>query len=102
MYQDCTDWMTSRAAWLSSQMYDDYASKAAHGIYGDVNNDKVIDADDALLILRHSLKIETIPEAFLPLGDVNSDGDINSSDALAVLRSSVGLKDAGILAGQEI
>ncbi len=102
MYQYCTDWMTSRAAWLSSQMYDDYASKAAHGIYGDVNNDKVIDADDALLILRHSLKIETIPEAFLPLGDVNSDGDINSSDALAVLRSSVGLKDAGILAGQEI
>lgn len=56
---------------------------------GDVNKDKQINASDALLILRHSVKeIELTGNDFI-WGDVNKDTLVNSSDGLQILRYAV-------------
>ena len=93
MYDYCSDWLTSRAAWLSSEMAPDYGKSA--GIVGDVTGDDAVDATDALETLRHSLGLTVIPDERLSLADVNSDGAIDSTDALAILRYSVGIADEG-------
>ena len=58
---------------------------------GDVNNDNVVDATDALLILRASLGLDTFTEEQSFFGDVDEDGMITSNDALEVLRYSISL-----------
>jgi len=56
------------------------------GYLGDANNDGKVTAADARLILRHSAKIEILPETVHHLADVNGDGKINASDARIALR----------------
>ena len=61
------------------------------GLLGDVNSDGVVDAIDALLILRASLELDKFDETQSFLGDIDGDGTITSNDALEVLRFSVQL-----------
>ena len=61
------------------------------GLLGDVNNDGVVDAIDALLILRASLQLDTFDAVQTFLGDVDGDAIITSNDALEVLRYSIQL-----------
>ncbi len=100
MYDYSVDWMNSRAAWLSAQMYEDYNKSG--GLIGDVNDDGFVDSQDALELLRSSLDLSELPEYVLPRADVNSDGAIDSLDALAVLRHSVGIVDEGSVVGKEV
>ena len=61
---------------------------------GDVNGDGVINAVDALCILRAVVALPataTCPSIPSFLGDVNGDGVMNAVDALCVLRNVVGL-----------
>ena len=62
-------------------------------IYGDIDFDGNITANDALLILRSSVGLETFTTKQSALADIDSDNTITSNDALAVLRFSVGLVD---------
>ena len=56
---------------------------------GDMDNDGVLSAKDALAILKHSAGAE---KGVNPLfADINGDGIINSKDALAILKISAGL-----------
>ena len=64
------------------------------GPLGDVNNDGVVDATDALLILRASLGLDTFDDTQSFFGDVDEDGMITSNDALEVLRYSINLPAA--------
>lgn len=50
---------------------------------GDVNSDAQINASDALAVLKHAAKINTVDIA---LADVSADGIINSTDALLILK----------------
>lgn len=56
---------------------------------GDVNADKAINASDALLTLRHSVKEITLENEPFTRADVTKDGTVNASDALQILRYSV-------------
>ena len=56
---------------------------------GDVNNDKKINASDALQDLRHSVNEIQLKGTEFSAGDVTKDGTINASDALQILRYSV-------------
>ena len=61
---------------------------------GDANLDKEVTADDARLVLRVSVGLETLgkePAAFLS-ADVDRDGRITAADARTILRASVGLE----------
>lgn len=56
---------------------------------GDMDNDGILSAKDALAVLKHSAGAEN---GVNPLfADINGDGFINSKDALAILKISAGL-----------
>lgn len=58
---------------------------------GDVNDDTFIDASDALMILKHSAKLELLTERQQLAANVNNDLYIDASDALLVLKYSAKL-----------
>lgn len=60
-------------------------------VWGDVNGDEIANYEDALLILRASIGLETLDEATKAEADVNGDGTANYEDALMILRASIGL-----------
>ncbi|MBQ1388748.1 MAG: hypothetical protein IIY78_03885 [Clostridia bacterium] len=80
----CTALLTSSAALSAS---------AQNVLMGDVNGSGGIESDDALMILRHSVKLSLLDADQKKLADVTGDGSIDSADALKVLRASVGLTD---------
>lgn len=67
------------------------------GIYGDVDRDTLITANDALMILRKSVNLDTFDSEQTVLGDVDIDSSISANDALAVLRYSVGVFDDNLV-----
>ena len=73
-----------------------------NGIFGDVDGDGDITANDALTILRASIGMETLTPEQTALSDVDGDGEITANDALAVLRYSVGMSDADSPIGKPI
>lgn len=66
----------------------------AEDVRGDVNSDRFVNATDALVILRHAVRIDELTGQTLEKADVNADGFVNSSDALVVLRIAVGLENS--------
>jgi hypothetical protein len=56
---------------------------------GDANGNGIIDANDAFIVLRASVGLETVD---LAIGDVNNNGIIDADDAFKILRASVGLE----------
>lgn len=61
-------------------------------LLGDVNGDGSVDASDALLVLKHAVKLERIDEEKSVLADVNKDGNIDASDALRILKIAAKLE----------
>lgn len=55
-------------------------------IIGDVDNSGVVDATDALTVLKHVVKLSSIPDNLLTISDVNFDEKIDASDALLILK----------------
>ncbi|MBR3844320.1 MAG: hypothetical protein IKM39_02305 [Clostridia bacterium] len=58
--------------------------------YGDVTNDTLINAQDALLVLRISVRKHQPTETEVKASDVNADNQINAVDALWILKYAVG------------
>lgn len=58
---------------------------------GDVNNNGLINAEDALLVLQHSVNKVVLDQAGTAAGDVTADEQINATDALLILQYAVGL-----------
>lgn len=56
---------------------------------GDIDNDGIMNAKDALAALKHSVGMEKGKNTVV--GDMNGDGDINAKDALFILKKSVGM-----------
>ena len=71
-------------------IYQKAVTKSKEKLYrylGDVNNDKTINATDALLILKYAAKLELGNDIFFSdAADVNQDNQINASDALEILK----------------
>lgn len=58
-------------------------------LYGDLNHDKKVDANDALLALRHSVNKIMLKGNDFIAGDVNADKELNAIDALLILKRAV-------------
>lgn len=59
-------------------------------VWGDSNGDGNVDMGDAVLILRHSMGVYTIPYEYLKYVDMNNDGVVNNADAVIVVRMCMG------------
>jgi len=71
---------------------DDIAFSGWHSqIMGDVDSNGVVNANDALAILRYSLGILNASQIDLAAADVNGDGTVNATDALYVMRAALGI-----------
>ena len=53
---------------------------------GDVNADEIVDAEDALLILKIAAQLETASDAQRAAGDMDNNGTLDANDALIVLK----------------
>lgn len=73
MYNYCVDWLTSRAAWLSSQMYADYEPDNPR-VENDLNNDGVVDVRDATALQLYLAGSGTLDAEGELMADVNKDG----------------------------
>ena len=58
-------------------------------LFGDINGDGVIDAQDALLALQAAVGKYTPTAYEQKAGDVNADGTLDASDALLILQKAV-------------
>ena len=58
---------------------------------GDVNGDTFVTAADALLVLKHAAKLETLAGDQAVAAEVSGDGNIDSADALLILKKAAGL-----------
>lgn len=56
---------------------------------GDMNSDGILNAKDALAVLKHSSKLEKGENP--AVSDVNGDGLINAKDALIILKKAAGI-----------
>ena len=56
------------------------------GVLGDVNEDEIINAVDALMILKHAAKLELLDAEAMERADITKDENINASDALEILK----------------
>ena len=57
--------------------------------FGDINGDGVINAQDALLVLKAAVDKYTPTAQEKQAGDVNADGTLDASDALLILKKAV-------------
>lgn len=55
---------------------------------GDVNGDKKVNSQDALLVLQHSVNLITLTATQKTNADMDGNGKINSTDALMILRKA--------------
>ena len=62
-------------------------------LYGDASGNRRIDAEDALLILKHAAKLIVLDEQAMLSADVNTDMKIDAKDALIILSYSCKLLD---------
>ena len=60
---------------------------------GDISNDGVADAADAMLILRYCVNLVALSDAQEAVADLNGDGFIDAGDAVLLLRYDAGLID---------
>ena len=66
----------------------------AAALPGDVNEDGNVNASDALLVLKHAARIETLDKEAATRADVTKDQDINASDALDILKYAARIIDS--------
>lgn len=83
MYNYCADWFTSRAAWLSSQMYDKYEPTNPR-LENDLNNDGIVDVRDATALQLYIANSGTLDAEGVKMADINKDGIIDVRDVTAL------------------
>ena len=61
------------------------------GARGDADNNGTVNYMDAMLVLRHSVGLETLKDEIVIRCDVDGSGALSYMDAMLILRYSVGL-----------
>lgn len=88
MYNYAADWMTSRAAWISSKWFSEYTPST---LKGDVDGDGVVTVVDATLVQKYVVKLSTLTDSQIKIADVNGDGEISVADATEIQKIAVKL-----------
>ncbi len=72
---------------------DELGTFLAVGAYrvGDVNGNGVLESEDALLVLKESVKLSQNGSVWKKTADIDGDGVVTSDDALRILQNIVGL-----------
>lgn len=83
MYNYCVDWFTSRAAWLSSQMYADYEPVNPR-LENDLNNDGAIDVRDVTVLQLFLAGSGTLDADGEKMADVDKNGVKDVRDVTAL------------------
>ena len=73
-------------------LYNDSSVTPPYG-KGDLTGDGLINAGDAVLVLRYVAELTTLTSQQVQSGDVTGDGTINAGDAVMILRFAAGLID---------
>lgn len=60
---------------------------------GDLNSDEYVNAEDALLILKHAAKLSILPENIVQYADIDWNESVDASDALWILKYAAKLID---------
>lgn len=68
-----------------------YEQNISEFVYGDVDDNGVIDAEDALLVLKYACKMITLDEIQKFAADTTYNSRLNAEDALEILKYSAGL-----------
>lgn len=89
VFNYCRDWLTSRAAWLSSEMAEDYTPPAY--IKGDVNGDGRVNVFDATEVQKYAANLITLTNEQMLSADVDGDSRITVVDATEIQKYAVGL-----------
>lgn len=76
-----------------AKMHYNYEYKEPEYMLGSLDGNENIDAADALIVLKHSAKLEIIDESLQVYADVNYDKNINATDALEILKHSAKIID---------
>ena len=63
-------------------------------ILGDVNDDGVVAADDALMTLRHTVGLTVLNRSQISAADVDFDNTVTANDSLSILRYTIGMASA--------
>lgn len=82
-YNYCADWLTSRAAWLSNEMYADYEPSNPR-IENDLNNDGILDVRDATALQLYIAESATLDIEGVKMADINKDGIIDVRDVTSL------------------
>ena len=59
---------------------------------GDANGDGLITVEDARLVLRAAVGLDSVPDALFPAADYDHDGTVTVGDARRALRAAIGLE----------
>ena len=74
------------------QLYRKLTREAQPPMAGDVDGNGIVNANDALMIMRYSLGLIQLTDAQLAVSDVNGDGEVNANDALFLMRRALGIR----------
>ena len=88
MYNYATDWMISRAAWLSEQFAPNYTPSP---LLGDANLNDVVEITDVTAIQRDIADIISLTDTGKICADVDKNGSANIFDATLLQRYFVGI-----------
>lgn len=88
MYNYAADWMTSRAAWISSKWFSEYTPST---LKGDVDGDGIVTVMDATLVQKYIVNLSTLTDSQIKIADVNGDGQITVVDATVIQKIVVNL-----------
>ena len=77
MFNYARDWMISRAAWLSNEMYADYKGTI---VKYDANRNGSVDINDATTLQRYLAEYNDLTSLQYELGDVDGNGDVTIND----------------------
>lgn len=64
---------------------DKATAYAADSVYGDIDGNGSVTVRDALLVLRHAVKQESLSDTQKKYADVNGDGKVDAVDALQIM-----------------
>ena len=72
------------------QLFRKLTREAGDIIPGDADGNGVLELADVLMIIRHAMNIEKIPDESLTACDLNNNGTIDMDDALIAMRMVLG------------
>lgn len=76
---------------VSDEVYETPGPSDDAGLPGDVDGDGVVNAQDALSVLKYSAKLADLDDAAVERADVVKNGNVDANDALAILKYAANL-----------